>query len=169
MTFAGDASVSPSIIDLRMCPASAVLALNNAHHVETSLLDPASYARLLDAAGFAVAIGDGPDAFLVAFSEMSDHDNANLAWFRRRHERFLYVDRIIVAHHARGRGLARALYGTLFAHARAEARPVIGCEINVTPPNPGSDALHAALGFRELERVALPCDKVIRYMRLELP
>jgi predicted GNAT superfamily acetyltransferase len=41
----------------------------------------------------------------------------------------------------------------------------VGCEINVTPPNPGSDALHEALGFIELERRDIAPGKVIRYMR----
>jgi uncharacterized protein len=165
---AGGGLLSSSFVDLRQCSASAVLALNNVHHVETSWLDEASYGVLVDAAGFAVAVGQKPDAFLIAFNEASVHDNGNLAWFRQCHARFFYVDRIIVADHARGRGLARALYAALFEQARAEGRMTIGCEINVLPPNPGSDALHEALGFRELERIALPGGKIIRYMRRDL-
>lgn len=156
------------LVDLRDCSASAVLALNNAHQVETSFLDTLSYERLLDAAGFAAAVGSSPDAFLIAFNEASRHDNDNLAWFRARHGRFFYVDRIVVAPHARGRGLARALYAALLDRAHAEARPLIGCEINLEPPNPGSDALHASLGFSEIGRRTLGDGKVIRYMRLSL-
>jgi uncharacterized protein len=163
-----DARPSLSLVDLRDSSASAVLALNNSHQAETSALDLHSYGRLLDAAGFAVAAGDGPDAFVIAFNDASDHDNDNLAWFRARHARFYYVDRIIVAPSARGRGLARTLYGALFDRARAESRPVIGCEINVIPPNPGSDALHAALRFGEVAQRELPGGKIIRYMRHDL-
>lgn len=164
----GGASLSPSLVDLRTCSASSVLALNTANQVETSALDLHGYGRLLDAAGFAMAAGNGPDAFIIAFNDASDHPNDNLAWFRARNQRFYYVDRIIVAPAARGRGLARALYSTLFDHARSEGRLLIGCEINVTPPNPASDALHAALGFSEIEQCNLPLGKVIRYMRLSL-
>jgi predicted GNAT superfamily acetyltransferase len=156
-----------SLISLADVDAREVLALNQAHAVETSSLDTASYGRLLMAAGFAVALGERsrPDAFIIAFSEVSRHPNDNLAWFRSRHARFYYVDRVIVAPHARGRGLARRLYGALFDLARSEGRPLVGCEINVTPPNPGSDALHEALGFIELERRDTAPGKVIRYMR----
>ncbi|MGL4438594.1 MAG: GNAT family N-acetyltransferase [Bosea sp. (in: a-proteobacteria)] len=168
MPLASDARLSPPLVDLRSCSVSSVLALNNAHQIETSALDAASYARLLDAAGFASAVGSRPDAFLIAFNEASVHDNDNLAWFRQRHERFVYVDRIIVAEHARGLGLARALYAALVDHARGEGRLIVGCEINVTPPNPGSDALHQSLGFAEIGRRELSDDKVIRYMRLDL-
>jgi predicted GNAT superfamily acetyltransferase len=156
------------LVDLRSRPAGSVLALNNAHRIETSELDRDGYDRLLAAAGFAVATGQGPDAFMIAFNEVSVHDNGNLAWFRERHDRFCYVDRVIVAPSARGRGLARMLYGALFEQARVEGRLVVGCEINVVPPNHGSDALHAALGFSEIGRRDLPGGKVIRYMRLTL-
>jgi uncharacterized protein len=164
-----DAGFSPPLVDLRICAADAVLALNNANSIETSTLDAASYTRLLSAAGLAIAVGQEPAAFLIAFNDASVHDNDNLAWFQARHDRFYYVDRIIVSASARGRGLARVLYQALFASAQRENRPLIGCEINVEPPNPASDALHAALGFAEIARRDLQDGKIIRYMSLTLP
>jgi uncharacterized protein len=164
----GIAGMLPPLVELATCSAAAVLALNDLHRVETSSLDQASYQRLLDAAGFASAFGTAPDAFMIAFNEASDHDNDNLRWFRARHHRFYYVDRVIVADHARGRGLAKLLYAALSDRARREGRPLIGCEINHEPPNPASDALHAALGFSEIARRDLPGGKVIRYMSLSL-
>ncbi len=164
----GDAKLAPSLVDLRACAADAVLALNETCKVETSVLDLASYDRLVAAAGYAVAVGQTPDAFMIAFNDASVHGNDNLAWFRARHERFYYVDRVVVAAAARGRGLARLLYADLMGRARAEGRPLIGCEINARPPNPASDALHAGLGFIEIGRRELQAGKIIRYMRLEL-
>ncbi len=63
---------------------------------------------------------------------------------------------------ARGRGVARALYEAVFADARAAGLPLVCCEVNVEPPNPVSDAFHAALGFETLASqptpsVARPC------------
>src|SRR5512138_41482 len=50
------------------------------------------------------------------------------------------------------RGIGRALYGELLAALEArEVRAVIGC---VAMPNPGSVALHRALGFRRVARLA---------------
>ncbi len=176
----GGVSAPLAFSGLRACSPGAVLALNNAHEAETSFLDADRYDRLLAASGFAVAAAQTRDpmsekapeealgAFLIAFNEASVHDNENLAWFRANHDRFYYVDRIIVAVRARGQGLARALYHELFDQARGENRLSIGCEINVSPANHASDALHEALGFTEIGRPTVGDGKIIRYMRLKL-
>jgi predicted GNAT superfamily acetyltransferase len=156
------------LTDLRDVTATAVVALNNDHEIETSRLDSDSYERLLAASSVAFGIGPRPDAFMIAFDERSDHPNENLAWFRARHDRFLYVDRIIVAEAARGRGLARALYRALLSRAVMEERRLIGCEINIEPPNPASDRLHESLGFIEIGQRDIAAGKRIRYMALAL-
>ena len=62
-------------------------------------------------------------------------------------------------------GLARALYADAFAAARAAGAPVVCCEVNVDPPNPGSDAFHAALDFVEVGRAMLvERKKLVRYL-----
>jgi predicted GNAT superfamily acetyltransferase len=44
---------------------------------------------------------------------------------------------------------------------------VVCCEVNSDPPNPLSDAFHAALGFREVGRAFLPDrGKSVRYLEL---
>jgi predicted GNAT superfamily acetyltransferase len=156
------------LTELRDVPAAAVIALNNAHEIETSRLDPDSYECLLATSSVAICIGTSPDAFLIAFDERSDHPNENLAWFRARHDRFVYVDRIIVAEAARGRGLARALYRALLARAILEERRLIGCEINLDPPNLASDRLHESIGFAEIGQRDVAAGKRIRYMALAL-
>jgi len=139
----------------------AVLALNNAHAVETSVLDAGTLRRMIATAHVAVAVG--ADAFLIAFDESANYDSANFTWFRDRHARFVYVDRIVVSPAARGRGLARRLYAHLFDTARASGRDLIACEVNVTPPNLASDAFHAAMGFQEVGR-ADRGPKTVRYL-----
>ena len=37
------------------------------------------------------------------------------------------------------------------------------CEVNAEPPNPASDAFHAALGFTEVGQATLNRGKVVRY------
>ncbi len=67
--------------------------------------------------------------------------------------------------HARKHGLARTLYADAFAVARARDLPVVCCEVNIDPPNPASDAFHAALGFSETGRAYLPArNKTVRYL-----
>lgn len=128
-------------------PASVpLLALNNAHALELSWLEPARFAHLIGQAFLAGRIGEA-DALLIAFDQDADYDSPHFLWFRDRHSRFVYVDRVVVAPHARGRGLARRLYEHLFDAAVSAGQDIIGCEINSEPPNPGSDAFHKALGF----------------------
>lgn len=92
---------------------TALLALNNAHAVELSLADEARMAMLVDRAFLAARIGM-LDAALIAFDQDADYDSANFQWFRARYPRFVYVDRVVTAPAARGRGLARKLYAYLF-------------------------------------------------------
>jgi hypothetical protein len=145
----------------------ALLALNNAHAVELSLLDAPAFARLLSQAAFAAAVGPegAPDGFLAAFDHSTPPQGPNHAFFLARHRRFLYVDRVCVSPLARGKGIARRLYDAAFAAARAAGAPVVCCEVNTDPPNPGSDAFHAALGFGEVGRRFLEDrNKSVRYL-----
>lgn len=143
---------------------AAVLALNNRFARETSELTRDDLAALLDAAFFARRIGSAPDAFLIAFDQDAAYASPNFTWFKARYERFVYVDRVVVAPHARRRGLARACYEALFAAAAAAGQTRVGCEVNVEPVNPDSDAFHAALGFEPLARRALANGKTVRYL-----
>lgn len=141
-----------------------LLALNNAHAAELSLLDAARFRHLVAEAFYACRIGMG-DAFMLTFDETADYDSPNFLWFRERYPRFVYVDRICVSPQARGRGLARRLYDALFARARRAGHDVIVCEVNIAPPNPGSDAFHAALGFSEVGSAAIHGgEKTVRYL-----
>jgi predicted GNAT superfamily acetyltransferase len=146
-----------------------ILALNNAHAVETSFLDEVRLARMLDEAFLATRIGD-VDAFLIVFDQQARYDSPNFAWFRARYPDFAYVDRIITCANARGCGYARALYQDLFEKAAARGHKRVVCEVNLDPPNPGSDAFHAALGFAEVGRQVLPgLGKTVRYLNKNIP
>jgi predicted GNAT superfamily acetyltransferase len=124
----------------------AILALNNAHAAELSWLEPNELSRLLEQAFYSRRIGEA-DAFLLAFDQDARYESPNFQWFRDHYRRFVYVDRVVVAGHARGRGHARRLYADLFDHAARAGHDLITCEVNADPPNPASDAFHAALGF----------------------
>jgi uncharacterized protein len=125
---------------------SALLALNNAHAVELSWLETGRLRKMIGEAFCARRIG-AVSAFLLAFDQEADYDNPNFLWFRARYRRFVYIDRIVTAAGARGKGLARRLYLDLFDAARAAGHDQMVCEVNADPPNPASDAFHAALGF----------------------
>ena len=128
---------------------AAALALNNAHASELSWLEPERLQYLVGHAFAARRIGT-LDAFLLAFDQDAPYDSPNFLWFRTRYLRFVYVDRVVVAASARGRGLARTLYRDLFEQAANAGHERVVCEVNSRPPNPESDAFHAALGFAEV-------------------
>ena len=146
----------------------AILELNNAHARELSWLEPERLEHLVGQAFLVLRAGDA-DAFLMTFDQDADYDSENFLWFRARYPRFVYVDRIVVADHARGRGLARQLYEALFERARAAGHTLVTCEVNADPPNPASDAFHARLGFAEVGQARLKGgDKAVRYFAREV-
>lgn len=147
---------------------AAVLALNNAHATELSWLEPSRLTALLHLAFHARRIGH-VEGFLLSFDESADYDSPNYLWFRARYPRFVYVDRVAVALAARGRGHARRLYADLIGRAAAAGQNIIVCEVNSDPPNPASDAFHAALGFIEVGGAANHGgSKTVRYLSLPI-
>jgi len=74
-----------------------------------------------------------------------------------------------LAAEARGRGIAKNLYRWLFSQAARAGHDKIVCEINVNPPNPDSDAFHAALGFTQVDSGLIHNgQKTVRYMARDL-
>lgn len=142
---------------------AAILALNNEHAAELSWLDRARWASLVRQAFYARRIG-ALDAFLLALDHTAAYDSPNYLWFRERYQRFVYIDRVVVAPAARGRGYARMLYIDLFEHARRAGHEIITTEVNRQPPNPVSDAFHGALGFVEVGGAMIHGgEKTVRY------
>ncbi|RWP18956.1 MAG: GNAT family N-acetyltransferase [Mesorhizobium sp.] len=141
----------------------AILALNNEHAAELSWLEPERLSFLLGEAFYARRIG-ALEAFIMTFDQDARYDSQNFLWFRERYPRFVYVDRVVVAGEARGRGHARRLYEDLFDHVSRAGQTIVTCEVNAEPPNPASDAFHAALGFVEVgDAVIHGGKKAVRY------
>ena len=164
-------STAPTLARIRLAdltgdaPAKeALLALNNAHSVELGPLDETRLRHIVAQAFLAARIGEA-EALLLALDQDADYDSPNFLWFRSRFERFVYVDRIVVAASARGRGLARRLYDEVFEQAARAGHDRVFCEVNSHPPNPQSDAFHAALGFTKIgEGSTHGGAKIVRYL-----
>lgn len=88
-------------------------------------------------AGFMIGL-DGPG---VAY------DSVNYAWFSARYERFIYVDRIVVAADARSGGLGWRLYDEFIRRGRDHGHDVLLAEVNISPRNDGSLRFHDRYGF----------------------
>ncbi len=137
--------------------------LNKSLEIELSPLTPHELRQLIGRAFYAHAI-NAADAFLLAFDEGAPYTSPNFQWFRQRYQRFVYVDRIAVAPHARGRGLAATLYEDLQIKAQAADSEQLVCEVNIDPPNPASDRFHTKRGFAEVGRNRLKNGKYVRYL-----
>ncbi|RYY10878.1 MAG: GNAT family N-acetyltransferase [Alphaproteobacteria bacterium] len=158
-----------SLVPIQEDDLGALLSLNNVFATELSLLDADSLSALTRNAFYARRIGS-VEAFAIALDHAnSDYKSPNYLWFRIRYPRFIYVDRIVVTETARGRGYARRLYTDLMQHALAAGHDRIVCEVNTNPPNPGSDAFHAALGFSEIGAATIHGGlKTVRYLERRL-
>jgi predicted GNAT superfamily acetyltransferase len=148
--------VDPEIEDLHvgLTACEALWRLNNANARETSHLARDRFDQLIAAARIVTFIPPNA-AFLIAFEQDDGYDGGHFLWFRRRFAKFIYIDRIVVGEQYRRHGLARALYADLFARVEELGHTVVTCEVNLLPPNPVSDAFHAACGFQEVGRATL--------------
>lgn len=156
------------IVPLDPALEGGLLALNNAHAAELSWLDTKKFRHMAGEAFHARRIGS-VDAFIIAFDQDADYDSPNFLWFRERYRRFVYVDRVVTSPAARGRGLAKALYLDLFDAARTAGHDRVVCEVNADPPNPASDAFHAAMGFAAVCEAAIHGgSKLVRYFERRL-
>jgi uncharacterized protein len=143
---------------------AALLALNNAHALETSLLDSAKFADMIEAAAVATCVAPAA-ALLLAFDQASTYDGGHFQWFRARLPRFLYIDRVVVDGRLRRSGYGRRLYLDLFQRAALQGHTIVTCEVNLRPPNPVSDAFHARLGFQPAGEATVPgSETIVRYL-----
>ena len=97
------------------------------------------------------ARGDEVLGILFGFFEGSSYSSENYRWFSRKYPRFAYVDRVAVASQARRMGIASSLYADFIAGMPADV-PVLTCEVNTRPPNPGSLVFHERRGFEIVGR-----------------
>lgn len=142
-----------------------VLALNASHVAETGPLDQPGLDTLV-ARACRSTVADPEAGFLIALDATAPHDGVNFRWFASRMDDFVYIDRIVVAAVARGRGIAAAFYDDLAEAARVMGRRALVAEVNFDPPNPGSLAFHARTGFHAVgEAYLTDRGKTVRYLR----
>ena len=89
-------------------------------------------------------------AFLLSLGGGQPYESENYRWFEDRGVRHQYIDRIVVGESARGTGVGRAMYESVFERARERGATEVTAEVNLDPPNPRSMAFHERLGFRQL-------------------
>ncbi|MEM1092882.1 MAG: GNAT family N-acetyltransferase [Pseudomonadota bacterium] len=90
-----------------------------------------------------------PAGFLLAMTADSDYDSVNYRWFQQQYEQFVYIDRVVIAPGFRRKGVGRVLYADIQSFTEQNA-PLLTCEVNLKPSNPGSVLFHSTYGFHEV-------------------
>ncbi len=131
-------------------PASA--ALNDAAVPAVNALGLDGLTAHATTCDLALVATDGEDVIglLLALAPGAEYASENYRWFAAHVPGSLYVDRVVVAPHAHGRGVGRAFYEAVLGHAAALGAATVTCEVNLDPPNPGSLAFHDRLGFTQV-------------------
>lgn len=135
----------------------ALVAINDAAYPAVPITPAAELAELIAMSSVVVVVDDGSAAgFVLGMPPGLNYQSENYLFFSARARElrtsFVYVDRIVLAAHLRGRGLGPQLYEAVFAEARRVGADEVLCEVNIEPPNPGSLAFHRRLGFAEVGR-----------------
>jgi len=144
-------------------------AINVAGEPGVGAESKASLAAIIDAGDCIVAVNatDEPLGFLLSLNPDAEYASPNYEWFNTRYESFVYVDRIAIAEAARGQGLGETLYQYAFK-AFSQHALLIGCEVNIAPPNPGSMRFHKRLGFDSVGTHTFSEDKAVAYLARRL-
>lgn len=141
--------------DARLADLDTIFALNQQAGISVAAIDrPTLLQRFQCAAYFRVAESAGAVAgFLIGSDQDDDWGNAGFQWCKARHERFAYIDRIVIAQPYRGHGLGRVLYADMISFAEVRV-PTLGCQVSLEPRDNASMLFHASMGFSEMAQLA---------------
>jgi len=152
-----DPTPRPTLRPYRDRDLDALVAVNDAAYPAVPITPAEELAELIGMSSVAVVVDDGAAAgFVLGMPPGLAYQSENYLFFSARAREhgttFVYVDRIVLAAHLRGRALGPLLYDAVFDEARRVGADEVLCEVNLEPPNPGSLAFHTRLGFVEVGR-----------------
>jgi uncharacterized protein len=136
---------------------AAVLTLNAAAEglVEPLGPDRLDWLRLIAAHAAVVDLDGEVAGFVLTFAPGSAHDALDFQWFAATYaDRFLHLDRIVVAEPHRRKGIATAVYRAVERSAKPFDRLV--CGIRSDPPDVAGLAFHAGRDFVEVGKLRRP-------------
>lgn len=148
-------NLHPLVSDLTIRHLDQVLAINNSNVPAVSELTAHEFEFDLENSAYALKItdesGDELRAFCVTFAPGAPYQSSNYKWFSDRYDDFVYLDRIAVSSEHQNKGYGAAMYKALEQLMISDGvTPVLTCEVNLQPPNPGSLRFHHRLGFSEV-------------------
>lgn len=130
-----------------------LVAINNDGYPAVPLVDETDMSSLLDMSSLAIGAEDDGGrlvGFVLAMDPGLAYESENYTFFEAHYQNHLYIDRVVLAEAARGKGVGSLLYEAIFEKARADGREHVTCEVNLEPPNPGSLRFHRRWGFEDV-------------------
>ncbi|WP_062308421.1 GNAT family N-acetyltransferase [Demequina subtropica] len=138
---------------MRVTDIPAVTSLNAEAAPAVNLLSEEELASLHGMCDVALVATDRDRAviaFLLSLGMGQPYESENYRYFEARGVRHQYIDRIVVRESAKGTGVGRALYESVFERARERGATEVTTEVQLDPPNPGSVTFHEHLGFQRV-------------------
>lgn len=146
--------------------AAAVVALNATAEglVEPLTADRLDWLRLIAAHAAVVDLDGRPAGFVLTFTPGSAYDGLAFASFTRTYaDRFLYIERIVIAPDNRRQGLASKVYRAVERSAHPFDRTVAA-----VPTDSPAFTFHAGRGYEEVGKQRLPDGTVTTLVSKEL-
>ena len=114
-------------------------------------VDESQISDLITLSNLAIGVEDTGvlAGFVLCLPPRTRYCSLNYAWFNKRYDRFLYVDRIAVAETHRNRGVGTLLYSRVIDRANELGVPVVA-EVSLKPLNAGSMRFHHRHGFEDV-------------------
>ena len=127
-------------------------ALNQQNIPELGSLDNADHLKSLVEIAFSTIVLKHKNqiiGFCLLFREDSSYVSPNYIYFNTKYDKFIYVDRVVVASDFTCNGGGKLMYNQVFKFALKENLRVC-CEVNEKPLNEISLAFHKRLGFQKI-------------------
>ena len=110
------------------------------------ILGTAPYVRVAAVASHIVG-------YLIGYLASSQYGGEEFVWFQDRYSHFFYIDQVAVTAHCRGRGIGAQFYQEVEQCAYVRHIPLLTCEVNLYPPNPGSFRFHTRWGYQIVQEL----------------
>ena len=103
--------------------------------------------------------------FVICLRENTNYQSINYKFFKKRHNKFFYIDRIAIANEYQSLGLGSIFYNKLLSTKDKFNIPICA-EVNIDPLNELSINFHRKHGFSEITESTLKEGYSVVYMEV---
>ena len=104
--------------------------------------------------------------FVICLRENTNYQSINFKFFKKRHKKFFYIDRIAIANKYQSSGIGSNFYNKLLL-LKNEFNIPICAEVNIDPPNEISINFHRKHGFSEITESTIKEGYSVVYMEID--